>query len=66
MPMRLHVNKLRNSRRAHLIKLTFHDADTATNTYILASIVARMSVSAPWYASLKQLFDDSFLKSKTR
>jgi len=35
-----------------LLKLEFHDADTDTNTDILATILARMSVSASWNASL--------------
>jgi len=36
------------------MKLVFHDADTDTDTDtdILVRIVARMSVSAPWNASL--------------
>ena len=38
--------------RSGAVKLEFHDTNTDTNTDILARIVARMSVSAPWNASL--------------
>jgi len=42
--------------RSQAIKLEFHDADAETDTDILATILARMSVSVSWNASVSGFY----------